>query len=124
MKLRLLFLAACVLAATSIYAADKKVSLEGTLVSSVCYLANGQTGNDMGGNKTCGSDCLKHGDPAGLLTTEKQFHILVAPSIRLAPYAGQLVRISGTDYDGAIVVEKAEVRKDASWEEIDLKLAK
>ena len=78
----------------------------------------------MGGQKHCGSTCLKHGDPAGLLTKEKQFHILVAPSLRLAPYVGEEVRVTGIDHNGVISVEKAEVSKDGEWKEIDIKSSK
>ena len=56
-----------------------------------------------------------------MLTKEKQFHILDAPSLLLAPYVGQDVRVTGIDYDGVISVKKAEVRKDGKWEEIDIK---
>lgn len=125
-KTRLLVLMAFAVIAACLYAADqaeKKTTLEGTLVSSACYLesASRPTGNDMGGKKACGSDCLKHGDPGGLVTKEKEFHILVAPSLALAPYVGQQIRVTGTDHAGTIAVEKAEVAKDGNWEEISLK---
>jgi len=104
-----------------LYAAEEKVTLQGTLVSSACYLGGNQTGDDMGGEKHCGSRCLSNGDPGGLVTKEKQFHILVAPSLRLAAYVGQEVRVTGIDHNGVISVEKAEVSKDGKWEEINLK---
>jgi len=47
--------------------------------------------------------------------------IPVAPSLALAPYVGLQVRVTGTDHNGTIGVEKAEVAKDGNWEEIDLK---
>ena len=75
----------------------------------------------MGGRRACGTECLKRGDPAGLVTKEKEFHILVAPSLALALYVGLQVRVTGTDHNGTIGVEKAEVAKDGNWEEIDLK---
>jgi hypothetical protein len=100
----------------------EKVTLEGTLVSVSCYLANNSsTGNEMEGIKDCGSGCLKQGKPAGLLTKEKQFHILDAPSLLLAPSVGQEMRVTGIDYNGVISVKKAEVRTDGEWEEIDIK---
>jgi hypothetical protein len=122
-KLALLVLMAFAVSVSCLYAAEEKVTLEGTLVSSACYL-NGPshpTGNDMGGKKGCGTRCLKQGKPAGLLTKEKQFHILVAPSLPLAPYVGQEMRVTGIDHNGVISVEKAEVSKDGEWKEIDLK---
>jgi hypothetical protein len=125
-KLPLLVVVAFAVGVTCLYAAEEKVTLQGTLVSSACYLGsdNHPTGNDMGGNKGCGSRCLNHGDPAGLVTKEKQFHILVAPSLRLAPYVGQEVRVTGIDHNGSISVEKAEVSKDGEWKEISLKSLK
>lgn len=122
-RARQLVLVAFAMSASYLYAAEKKVTLEGTLVSSACYLEDDShpTGNDMGGRKTCGSECLKRGDPAGLVTKEKEFHILVAPSLALAPYVGQQVRVTGSDHNGTIGVEKAEVAKEGNWEEISLK---
>ena len=119
-KLPLLVLVAFAVGVTCLYAAEEKVTLEGTLVSSACYLGGNQTGDAMGGEKHCGNRCLMHGDPAGLLTKEKQFHILVAPSLRLAPYVGQEVRVTGIDHNGVIAVEKAEVSKDGEWKEIQI----
>jgi hypothetical protein len=98
-----------------LYAAEEKekITLEGTLVSATCYLGdNSATGNDMGGVKGCGTGCLKQGKPAGLVTKEKQFRILDAPSSLLAPYVGQEVRVTGIDYNGVISVMK--VGKTAS----------
>ena len=90
-----------------IFAAEQAITVEGTLVSSACYLGpRHQTGNDMGTTKNCGSDCLQKGDPAGLVSKDKEFHVLVVSSIRLAPYVGQQVRVTGTDHNGAIRVEK------------------
>jgi hypothetical protein len=109
-------------AAGYLYAAPN-TTLEGTLVSSVCYL-NGPhhpTTNDMGGKKKCGTYCLKGGDPAGLVTKDNEFHVLVASSITLAPYVGQQVRVTGSDHNGAIDVDKIEVSKNGGWTEINLR---
>ena len=123
-KTRLLVLVAFAASVSCLYAAEEKqkVTLEGTLVSASCYLAdNSATGNEMDGIKECGTGCLKQGKPAGLLTKEKKFQILDAPSLLLAPYVGQQLRVTGIDYNGVISVKKAEVRKDGKWEEIDIK---
>jgi len=55
------------------------------------------------------------------VTQEKEFHILVAPSLALAPYVGQQVRVTGSNHNGTIAVEKAEVAQGGNWEEINLK---
>jgi hypothetical protein len=122
---RLLLLVAFVAGVSCLSAAaekEKVVTHEGTLVSASCYLADhSATGNEMDGIKECGSGCLKQGKPAGLVTKDKQFYILDAPSLLLAQYVGQEMRVTGIDYSGVISVKKAEVRKDGKWEEIDIK---
>lgn len=109
-------------AATALFAAPKSVVLQGTLVDSNCYLKdNALTGNDHMGVKQCGTACLKMGLPAGILTRTKQFHVLVAPAPALAPYVGDPVRVTGTLHNGAVQVEKAEVRTNGKWQEVQLK---
>jgi hypothetical protein len=121
-KPRLLVLVAFAIGVSCLFAAEKQATVEGTLVSASCYLSDhSATGNDMGDVKGCGTGCLKQGKPGGLLTKDKHFHMLDAPSLALAPFVGQEVRVTGVDYDGVISVKKAEVRKDGKWEEIDIK---
>src|ERR1700691_108098 len=68
----------------------------GSLVDASCYLTdNAQSGNDHMGMKQCGVACLKMGRPAGILTADKKFFVLVAPSPDIAEYAGQPIRITG-----------------------------
>jgi hypothetical protein len=122
LKTRLAVLSVFAMLAGWLFATEKQASLEGTLVSASCYLSDhSATGNDMGDVKGCGTGCLKQGKPGGLLTKDKHFHMLDAPSLALAPFVGQEVRVTGVDYDGIISVKKAEVRKDGKWEEIDIK---
>ncbi len=107
--------------ALTVSAAEKAVTFEGTLVDSKCYLKdNSLTGNDHGPMKECGTMCLKGGTPGGLLTKDKKFHAILAPSLALAPHVGQTVRIAGTLHNGAILAEKVEVSKDGKWEEVKL----
>ncbi len=113
--------AAALTLALGVYAAEKEVTLEGTLVDSKCYLKdNSLTGNDHGPVKECGTMCLKGGTPGGLLTKDKKFHAILAPSLVLAPYVGQTVRINGSVHNGAILASKVEVSKDGKWEEVKL----
>ncbi len=114
-------LAFAVTIAFSLYAAEKTVTLEGTLVDSKCYLAdNANVGNDHMGIKGCGTICLKGGQPGALLTKDKKFHPILAPSTVLAPYVGQTIRVNGTLHNGAILASKVEVNKDGKWEEVKL----
>ncbi len=94
---------------------------EGTLVDANCYLENhAYTGDNHMGDKDCGEECLKMGFPAGILTNQKVFHTLIAPSLSLAPFLGDEVRIKGSLHSGAILVRQAEVRKNDRWEAIKL----
>ena len=108
-----------------VFAADKTTTVEGRLVSASCYLPDkspGATGNDMGGGKHCGSGCLKQGKPAGLLTQDDTFYILDAPSIRLSPYVGQQIRVTGREYSQDIIVpDSVAVRQGGRWLSVDLK---
>ncbi len=114
-------LAFVVAVAVGVYAAEKTVTLEGTLVDSKCYLKdNSLTGNDHGPVKECGTMCLKGGTPAALLTKDKKFHAILAPSLVLAPYVGQTIRVSGSIHNGAIAADKVEIQKDGKWEEVKL----
>lgn len=107
--------------AVGAYAAEKAVTLEGTLVDSKCYLKdNSLTGNDHMGIKGCGTICLKGGSPGALLTKNKQFHAILAPAPALAPYVGETIRVHGTLHNGAIAAEKVEVSKNGKWEEVKL----
>jgi hypothetical protein len=120
---RTLILWVCAVAvATALYAAPKSTTWQGTLVDSNCYLKdNSLTGNDHMGVKGCGTTCLKSGLPAGLLTRNKIYHVLVAPAPALAPYVGQEVRVTGSVHSGAIVADKVEVQKNGTWQQIQLK---
>lgn len=122
-KFKLAVVLVCLIfASAAVYAAPKTVVWEGTLIDTNCYLKDhALTGNDHMGVKACGTACLKSGLPAGILTRTKQFHVLVAPSIALAPYVGQEVRVTGSIQSGPIQADKVEVRKNGKWQEIKLK---
>jgi hypothetical protein len=101
--------------------AQQATTFEGTLVDSICYLKdNSLAGNDHGPMKDCGTMCLRAGTPAGLLTRDKKFQPILAPSVALAPYVGQTVRINGTVQSGAILASKVEVNRAGRWEEVKL----
>jgi hypothetical protein len=109
-------------ATTWLYAAgNNTITLEGTLVSSVCYTgspAKPKT-NDMGGKKNCGTYCLRQGTPGGLVTKDDKFYILTASSLRLAPYVGRQIRVTGDKVgDEILAVDTAEVRKGGAWQQI------
>lgn len=117
MKILLLLAAAAYLCA-----ADKPATWEGTLVDSNCYLKdNSLTGNDHMGMKDCGTACLKSGLPAGLVTRDKKYRVIIARAPALAPYVGQQVRVTGAAKGDAIMAEKVEVNKNGKWEAVNIK---
>jgi hypothetical protein len=88
----------------------------GSLVDASCYLTdNSQSGDDHVGMKQCGKACLKMGRPAGILTPDKKFFMLVAPAPDLADYVGQPIRVTGELRNGSILVDKFEVKKPSGW---------
>jgi hypothetical protein len=88
----------------------------GSLVDASCYATdNTQTGDEHMGMKQCGQACLKMGRPAGIVTSDKKFFVLLAPSPDVAEYVGQPIRITGKLRNGSILVDKFEVKKPSGW---------
>lgn len=109
-------------ATASLFAAANVVTLEGTLVCSKCYLTdNSLTHNYHFPGKKCGTMCLNNGTPAGLLTQDKEFYAVIAPSPALAEHVGRKVRITGKLHGGSILTAHVEVEKGGEWEEIELR---
>jgi hypothetical protein len=93
----------------------------GTLVDATCYFDNpADTGNTHEGMEKCGEACLRLGRPAGILTADKRFSILIAPSPDIAKYAGQTIRITGQMKGEMIQVEKLEVQQGTDWQPVRL----
>jgi hypothetical protein len=117
------FLAVCVLlagAAISMRAEQNQI-WTGSLVDASCYMTDSaQANNDHMGMKSCGTACLKMGKPAGIVTADKKFFILLAPSPDIADYVGQPIRVTGKLRNGSILVDKLEVKKGTGWEPVKL----
>jgi hypothetical protein len=116
-------LALCALLASSarLGAAEQNQTWTGSLVDASCYLTdNMQAGNDHMGMKNCGAACLKMGRPAGIVTADKKFFVLIAPSPDLTEYVGQAIRVTGKIRNGSILVDKLEVKKGTDWVAVKL----
>jgi hypothetical protein len=117
-------LALCALLGSAVptgYAADQ--TWTGSLIDASCYLKDGASmasGNDHMGMKNCGTVCLKMGQPAGILTSDKKMILLIVPSPSVAEYVGQPIRVTGALKNGAIVVSKFEVKKGDGWKVVKL----
>jgi hypothetical protein len=118
LTLALVFLLSSVAA---LYAADKGTTFEGKLVDSKCYLEDSKNaGNEHSGMKGCGTMCLKAGTPGALLTNDNKFYALLAPSVALAPYVGETIRVTGTLHGTALQADKVEVNKNGKWVAVDI----
>src|SRR5580658_7671285 len=93
----------------------------GSLVDASCYATDSaQSGDEHMGMKQCGQACLKMGRPAGIVTADKKFFVLLAPSPDVADYVGQPIRVTGKLRNGSILVDKLEVKKSGAWVTVKL----
>ena len=93
----------------------------GSLVDASCYITDQtQTGDEHMGMKQCGAACLKMGRPAGMLTSDRKFFVLLAPAPDIADYVGQPIRVTGKLRNGSILVDKFEVKKAGAWVAVKL----
>jgi len=114
--IRILAVCASLAAAVSLGRAEQNQVWTGTLVDASCYATDAtQTGNDHLDMKKCGTACLKMGRPAGIVTADKKFFVLLAPSPDIADYVGETIRVTGKFRNGAILVDKLEVKQGAGW---------
>jgi hypothetical protein len=114
--IRVVAVCAMVAAAVTFARAEQNQIWTGTLVDASCYMTDStQSGNDHLDMKRCGTACLKMGKPAGIVTSEKKFFILLAPSPDIAEYVGQTIRVTGKLRNGALLVDKLEVKKGSGW---------
>lgn len=117
MKIILVVAICALLAGTAaIGRAEQNQIWTGTLVDASCYATDTtQSGNDHLDMKRCGTACLKMGKPAGIVTPDKKFFVLLAPSPDIAEYVGQTIRVTGKFRNGAILVDKLEVKTNTGW---------
>jgi hypothetical protein len=111
-------LALCALWAGTLSAlrAEQNQVWTGLLVDASCYLTDHtETGNDHMDMKRCGTACLKMGRPAGIVTPDKRFFVLLLPSPDIAEFVGQTIRVTGKLRNSSILVDKLEVKKGTGW---------
>jgi hypothetical protein len=74
----------------------KSEKLTGEVIDMTCYLDHGATGPK---HAECARKCIESGLPVGLLVNGKVYNVIIssheAPNAKLAPYAGQMVTITG-----------------------------
>ena len=112
----ILVLCALLTGVISVGHAEQNQVWTGSLVDASCYLTdNTQTGNDHMDMKSCGTACLKMGRPAGIVTSDKKFFVLLVASPDIAEFVGQTIRVTGKLRNGSILVDKLEVKKGTGW---------
>jgi hypothetical protein len=119
--LPILVLGTLVATGLSVGGAEQNQVWTGSLVDASCYLTDTtQTGNDHMDMKSCGTACLKMGRPAGMVTSDRKFFVLLAPSPDIAEFVGQTIRVTGKLRNGSILVDQLEVKKAAGWVTVKL----
>ena len=109
------------LGSAALRAAEQNQVWTGSLVDASCYATDStQSGDEHMGMKQCGQACLKMGRPAGIVTPDKKFFVLLAPSPDVAEYVGQPIRVTGKLRNGSILVDKFEVKKSGGWVAVKL----
>ncbi len=102
--------------------AEERGTFEGTLVDSRCYLiANELTYNCHFPGKKCGTMCLNNGPPGALLSEDKKFCIIIAPSPSLAEHVDSTIRVKGALHDAAILASSVEVKLGEDWKKVELR---
>ena len=98
---RIVLASLLVLLASTLFAADKAVTIKGEVVDTLCYASMGASGE---GHAKCGIACLKAGIPAGLVDSNKKMYVLLPakdetplPAGILAK-AGKVVSVTGHVY--------------------------
>lgn len=122
--LKSFLITATVLAAPLWLNAENTTTLEGRLIWASCYIVDhSAAGDDIAGSTECGSCCHLQGRPGGLLTKENAFYFLDTPSLPLAPYVGQQIRVTGSELSTDIFsATKVAVRKGDTWQSIEISL--
>ena len=114
-------LAAGISTAQSVNKVEGK-TIEGELVSAMCYIRAGLTGNDHMDMKGCGTACVKSGNPVGLLTTDGEYYTLVLPAPEIADHVGRTMRATGIIRSGSLAPDKLEMQEGGSWKEVKIDL--
>lgn len=107
---RMIALAAAVLALAGPALAGEKVTLQGEVLDSACYIAHGEKGK---GHEKCAKMCLRKGAPAALLTDDGKVLLLIAKHGEEGLYkemeklAAQRIEVTGEKFEkgGMVAVE-------------------
>ncbi len=93
-------------------------TVEGELVDARCCVMD-KHGTE---HRMCAQSCLKDGLPAGIVTTEGKFYVLLIQGRSLTRYAAEQLRVQGNIANeiNTITPTKVWVKKGGGWEEVKL----
>jgi len=103
-------------AAFALAAQSDEVTIEGTLVTSFCYLGNDTMGPD---HKECAMECTREGAPAGIVTDEGDYTPISAYVLKIVDHMEERVRVTGEVKEGMLLISKFKVRDGDHWKEVD-----
>lgn len=93
-------------------------TVQGELIDMGCYIRQGASGAD---HVQCAKRCAQRGNPVGVVDSEGQTYVIIAPAPGYADYMGKTVRITGSVKMVTIDPQKLEVKGDDGWTEVPLK---
>lgn len=100
-------------------ASAEKITAEGELIDTACYLGMNASGED---HKMCASMCSKKGLPVAVLSKKGDvIHIISVPA-EFGDVMGSIVKIEGEFYKEAQSLKPAKmwVKKDGKWKTHEL----
>jgi len=100
---------------------SKAVTISGTLVDAYCYMKEGDMNQTHGNMKSCGTQCLKDGLPAGVVVDSK-LYLLVFPGVVFTDALYLPVEVIGDLY-GETDLIPAKVSVTVNGKKKNIKLA-
>lgn len=96
-----------------------KITAEGELIDTACYLGMKASGKD---HKMCASMCVKKGLPIAVLTKKGEVINIISIPAGFEDIMGSTVKIEGEFYEKAqsLKPSKMWVKKDGKWKDHEL----
>ena len=103
----------------------------GKLVDSKCYsmmpkmnaendhMVKGEDGKPMQ-VKACAAACASMGIPVALLGENGKMFVLALPAGQLSQVMAKNAKITGSEMNGVLIVDKVEVQNGKKWEEVKI----
>ncbi len=119
MELKIVILLPLIILLMLVSASAEKITAEGELIDTVCYLGMKASGED---HKLCAAMCAKKGLPIALLTKKGNVINIISIPAEFEDVMGNIVKFEGEFYKNAQSMKptKMWVKKDGKWKEHEL----